>query len=120
MSEFAGKTLLIVNVASACGYTDQNYKGLQQLYTKYGSFGLEIVAFPSNQFGGQEPGDEAAIKKFATEQYGVTFRLMSKVDVNGPDAHPIFKCALLTCTRAAFRARGHLHSVPCWIRRSDV
>lgn len=100
MSEFAGKTLLIVNVASACGYTDQNYKGLQELYKKYGGYGLEILAFPSNQFGGQEPGDEAAIKKFATEKYGVTFRLMSKVVVNGPGAHPIYKCASLDSAAA--------------------
>lgn len=92
MSQFVGKTVIVVNVASACGFTDQNYKGLQKLYEKYGSHGLEIIAFPSNQFGGQEPGDEKAIKAFATEKYGVTFRLMSKVDVNGPAAHPIFKC----------------------------
>ena len=108
MSEFAGKTLLIVNVASACGYTDQNYKGLQELYTKYGGYGLEILAFPSNQFGGQEPGDEAAIKKFATEKYGVNFRLMSKVDVNGPAAHPIYKCAPLRS--AAARRPGLMQS----------
>jgi glutathione peroxidase len=97
LGDFAGKVLLILNVASACGYTEQNYKGLQALYEKYGSYGFEILAFPSNQFGGQEPGTEKHIKEFVTSRYGVTFRMMSKVDVNGPDAHPVFKCAFHAC-----------------------
>ena len=87
--------LLITNVASACGYTEQNYVGLEALYQKYGRFGLEILAFPSNQFGGQEPGSEATIKAYAQQHYGVTFRMMSKVDVNGPNEHPVFECAAL-------------------------
>lgn len=95
MGDFAGKVVLVVNVASACGYTEQNYKGLQALYEKYGSYGLEIIAFPSNQFGGQEPGTEEHIKQYVTSKYNVTFRMMSKVDVNGPNAHPIFKYALI-------------------------
>jgi glutathione peroxidase len=93
LSDFAGKVLLITNVASACGFTEQNYKGLQALYEKYGKFGLEILAFPSNQFGSQEPGDEAHIKVFVQSKYGVTFRMMGKVDVNGDSEHPLFKCA---------------------------
>jgi glutathione peroxidase-family protein len=92
-SQFAGKVLLILNVASACGYTEQNYVGLQALHEKYGKYGLEIIAFPSNQFGGQEPGSEEHIKDDIGKRYGVTFRMMSKVDVNGENAHPIFRCA---------------------------
>ena len=92
-SQFAGKVVLITNVASACGFTEQNYKGLETLYAKYGRFGLEILAFPSNQFASQEPGDEAQIKQFAQSRFNVTFRMMSKVDVNGENAHPVFKCA---------------------------
>ena len=69
--------------------------GLEALYQKYGRFGLEILAFPSNQFGGQEPGSEATIKAYAQQHYGVTFRMMSKVDVNGPNEHPVFECAAL-------------------------
>lgn len=103
MGDFAGKVLLIVNVASACGYTEQNYKGLQALYEKYGSYGLEIIAFPSNQFGGQEPGSEQHIKQYVTSKYNVTFKMMSKVDVNGPNAHPVFRCVFLL----------HGLSVPC-------
>jgi glutathione peroxidase len=94
-SQFAGKVVLIVNVASACGYTEQNYRGLQALYEKYGQYGLEILAFPSNQFGGQEPGTDDHIKRFVSSRYGVTFRMMSKVDVNGEDTSPIFQYALL-------------------------
>lgn len=100
-NQFTGKVVLITNVASACGYTEQNYVGLEALYQKYGKFGLEIVAFPSNQFGGQEPGSEANIKAFAQQRYGVTFRLMSKVDVNGPNEHPVFTYASDSCMACA-------------------
>jgi glutathione peroxidase len=92
--EFAGKVTLVVNVASACGFTQQNYVGLQALHEKYKDHGLEIVAFPSNQFGGQEPGTESQIKQFAQSKYKVTFRMMSKADVNGPQTHPVYQYAL--------------------------
>jgi glutathione peroxidase len=100
--EFAGKAVLVVNVASACGFTRQNYVGLQALYQKYRDHGLEIVAFPSNQFGGQEPGDEAQIKQFAQSKYGVTFRMMSKVDVNGPKTHPVYQYVLAHASIVTF------------------
>ncbi|TLS49720.1 glutathione peroxidase [Paenibacillus antri] len=90
MSDYRGKVLLIVNTASECGFTPQ-YKGLQELYEKYRDAGLEILGFPCNQFGGQEPGDEAAIAGFCETNFGVTFPLFAKVDVNGDDAHPLFK-----------------------------
>jgi len=89
--QFAGKVVLVVNVASACGYTEQNYRGLEQLYEKYGPHGLEILAFPSNQFGGQEPGNNEHIKKFVTTRYNVTFPLMAKTDVNGYNSNPVFR-----------------------------
>jgi len=90
ISQYRGKFLLIVNVASYCGYTNQ-YVGLQKLYTKYKDKGLEILAFPCNQFGQQEPGTNKEIHQFCTENYGVTFKIMDKVDVNGIDASPIYK-----------------------------
>ncbi|KAJ9528294.1 hypothetical protein QJQ45_014263, partial [Haematococcus lacustris] len=91
LSEWAGQVMLIVNLASHCGYTDSNYKGLQATYNKYSRFGFTILGFPCNQFGEQEPGSEADIKSFCTSTYDVTFPLFSKVDVNGPNAHPLFK-----------------------------
>ena len=93
-AQFAGKVVLVVNVASACGFTEENYRGLQTLYEKYGDYGLEILAFPSNQFGSQEPGTNEHIKEYVKQRFGVTFRMMAKVDVNGPTAHPVFQCAL--------------------------
>ncbi|NGQ96156.1 glutathione peroxidase [Brevibacillus sp. SYP-B805] len=90
MAAYKGKVLLIVNTASKCGFTPQ-YKGLQALYEKYGSAGLEILGFPCNQFGNQEPGDNEEIMGFCTLTYGVTFPMFAKVDVNGPHAHPLFQ-----------------------------
>jgi len=90
LSQYRGKVLLIVNTASECGFTPQ-YKGLQELYTKYRDDGLEILGFPCNQFGAQEPGDEANIADFCEVNYGVTFPMFAKVDVNGDDAHPLFR-----------------------------
>ncbi|MEW5307393.1 MAG: hypothetical protein WDW36_009795 [Sanguina aurantia] len=84
-----GKVVLVVNVASQCGFTAQ-YKGLQELHDKYHSKGLEILAFPCNQFGGQEPGGPEQIVDFCTKNFGVTFPVMQKVDVNGKDTHPVF------------------------------
>ena len=89
LAEYAGKVLLIVNVASKCGHTKQ-YAGLEAMYHKYHEQGLEILGFPCNQFGGQEPGSETDIQEFCTVKFGVTFPLFSKIKVNGPDAHPLF------------------------------
>ena len=85
-----GKVLLIVNTASQCGFTPQ-YKGLEELYEAFHDRGLEILGFPCNQFGGQEPGDSGDIAQFCERNYGVTFPLFEKVDVNGDGAHPLFK-----------------------------
>jgi glutathione peroxidase len=90
LAEHAGKVLLIVNVASKCGFTRQ-YEGLDQLYKDYSSKGFAVLGFPCNQFGGQEPGDEAEIKSFCSLTYDVDFPLYAKVDVNGQGAHPIYK-----------------------------
>ena len=86
---YSGKTVLIVNVASECGFTPQ-YKELQQLYLDFKERGLEILAFPCNQFGAQEPGSAEEIKNFCIERYAVTFPVFSKIDVNGADEHPIY------------------------------
>eukprot|EP00286_Rhodomonas_abbreviata_P026226 CAMPEP_0181300584 /NCGR_PEP_ID=MMETSP1101-20121128/6966_1 /TAXON_ID=46948 /ORGANISM="Rhodomonas abbreviata, Strain Caron Lab Isolate" /LENGTH=251 /DNA_ID=CAMNT_0023405827 /DNA_START=312 /DNA_END=1067 /DNA_ORIENTATION=+ len=88
--EFKGMVSLVVNVASQCGYTDTNYKELQEMYSKYESQGFVVLAFPCNQFGAQEPGTPQEIEKFAREKYHVTFPLFEKVDVNGPNSHPLF------------------------------
>lgn len=90
MSEFEGKVLLIVNVASECGLTPQ-YKELQALQEKYADKGLVVIGFPCNQFGGQEPGTEKDIKKFCSEKYKVTFPMMSKIDVNGEKQAPLYE-----------------------------
>jgi glutathione peroxidase len=89
LSDYRGKVLLVVNVASRCGYTSQ-YAGLQQLYTKYNARGFEVLGFPSNDFGGQEPGSEAEIKSFCSNSFGVTFPLFSKVAVIGAAQHPLY------------------------------
>lgn len=90
LKSFKGKPLLIVNVASECGLTP-HYKGLQSLYEKYRDKGLEVLGFPCNQFGAQEPGDETEISAFCEKNYGVTFPMFAKIEVNGPTAHPIYK-----------------------------
>jgi len=89
LAEFRGKVLLIVNVASECGFTPQ-YAGLEQLYRDYEARGFSVLAFPCNQFGAQEPGDAKTIKDFCTSRYQVTFPLFDKIDVNGPAAHPLY------------------------------
>ncbi len=89
MKDYKGKVLLIVNVASGCGFTPQ-YAGLEALWLKYGKRGLVVLGFPCNQFGGQEPGDEAAIGEFCSLTYDVTFPMFAKVDVNGDGTHPVF------------------------------
>lgn len=89
LSQYKDQALLIVNVASLCGYTPQ-YAGLQRLYEKYHPHGFSILAFPSNDFGGQEPGSEADIKQLCSGKYGITFPLFSKVRVLGPSKHPLY------------------------------
>jgi glutathione peroxidase len=90
LSEYAGKALLIVNVASKCGLTPQ-YAGLEELHRKLGPKGLAVLGVPCNQFGGQEPGTEAEIAAFCSKNYGVTFDLFSKIDVKGAGAHPLYQ-----------------------------
>lgn len=90
LGDYAGKALLIVNVASRCGFTPQ-YEGLEALYRKYRDKGLVVLGFPCNQFGAQEPGDEAEIKTFCSANYDVTFPLFAKIDVNGDATLPLFR-----------------------------
>ena len=89
LSQYEGKVLLIVNVASECGFTKQ-YKGLEELYRKYKHKGLVVLGFPSNQFGAQEPGTEEEIATFCRVNYGVTFPMFSKIDVNGINVEPLY------------------------------
>lgn len=90
LDKYQGKPVLIVNVASKCGFTPQ-YKGLEELYEKYKAQGFTIVGFPCNQFGAQEPGSDADIQQFCSLNYGVSFPVMAKVNVNGGDADPLYK-----------------------------
>ncbi len=90
MEEYKGKVVLIVNTASKCGFTPQ-LKGLQELYDKYHEQGLEILGFPCNQFANQDPGDNSEISEFCSLNYGVTFTMFEKIDVNGDNAHPLYK-----------------------------
>ncbi len=90
LSNYKGKTLLIVNVASECSFTPQ-YKGLEAIYKKYHDKGFEILAFPCNQFGGQEPGTNEQIKQFCSTKYDVTFKLFDKIDVNGKNRTALYK-----------------------------
>ncbi len=90
LDRYAGNVLLIVNVASKCGFTPQ-YEALEAMYEKHRSEGLVVLGFPSDQFGNQEPGTENEIKEFCLTKYGVKFPMFSKIDVNGPNAHPLYK-----------------------------
>ncbi|HRO66373.1 MAG TPA: glutathione peroxidase [Pseudobdellovibrionaceae bacterium] len=90
MADYKGKVVMVVNVASKCGFTPQ-YEGLEALYEKYKDQGLMIVGFPSNQFGSQEPGTNEEIQSFCKLNYGVTFPVMAKIDVNGDKADPLYK-----------------------------
>ncbi len=90
LGDYAGKVLLIVNTASQCGFTPQ-YDGLEKLYRQYQGKGLEILGFPCNQFGKQEPGDAAEIRSFCQTRYDVSFPMFAKVEVNGPRAHPLYR-----------------------------
>jgi len=90
LDTFKGKALLVVNVASKCGFTPQ-YKGLETLFKKYKDKGFEVLGFPCDQFGHQEPGDEKEIKDFCSLTYDVSFPMFAKIKVNGDDAHPLYK-----------------------------
>jgi glutathione peroxidase len=90
LETWRGRVLLVVNTASQCGFTPQ-YAGLQKLYERLEPLGLTVLGFPCNQFGGQEPGTAAEIGAFCQKNYGVTFPMFAKVDVNGPSAHPLFR-----------------------------
>ena len=90
LADYKGKVVLMVNVASKCGYTKQ-YAGLEELYKKYKDKGVVVIGFPANNFKGQEPGSNEEIKQFCTEKYGVTFPMMSKISVRGDDIHPLYK-----------------------------
>ena len=90
MSQYKGKVVLVLNTASKCGFTPQ-YEGLQKLHEQYHEAGLEILGFPCNQFGKQEPGDADTIKSDCLINYGVSFQMFEKIEVNGKEAHPLFK-----------------------------
>jgi glutathione peroxidase len=90
LADFRGKVLLVVNVASKCGFTPQ-YEGLEALHRAHAAQGFSVLGFPCNQFGHQEPGSEAEIATFCSATYGVSFPMFAKVDVNGPAAHPLYK-----------------------------
>ncbi len=90
LADYAGKVVLVVNTASKCGLTPQ-YEGLQQLWDTYRDRGLVVLGFPCNQFAGQEPGDAEQIGEFCEANYGVTFPMFAKIDVNGPHAHPLYQ-----------------------------
>lgn len=89
LSQYRGKVVLVVNVASKCGFTRQ-YAGLEELYSKYKDQGLVVLGFPANNFGGQEPGTDEQIKQFCSQNYGVTFPMFSKISVKGDDMHPLY------------------------------
>jgi glutathione peroxidase len=90
LAEYRGRALLVVNVASKCGFTPQ-YKGLEALQREYGAQGFDVLGFPCDQFGHQEPGDEAAIRDFCSLTYDVSFPMFGKIDVNGEKAHPLYR-----------------------------
>ena len=90
LGEYAGKVVLLVNTASQCGFTPQ-FGGLERLWDEYGDDGLVVLGFPCNQFGSQDPGSDSEIGQFCQANYGVTFPMFSKVDVNGDEAHPLYQ-----------------------------
>ena len=98
LSKYKGKVLLVVNVASQCGYTPQ-YKGLESLYLERKNKGLVVLGFPANDFGAQEPGTNQEIKQFCTGKYNVTFPMFSKITVKGDEEHPLYKWLIATSDR---------------------
>ena len=117
LTQYQGKLILVVNTASKCGFTPQ-YKELQALYEIWHAKGLEILAFPCNQFGQQEPGSDTEIQQFCQLNYGLTFPVMAKIDVNGENAHPLYKylCSQIKSVRGQ-RYPMELHQVPDRPRR---
>ena len=101
LSQYRGKALLLVNVASQCGYTPQ-YEGLQKIYSKYKDRGLVVLGFPANNFGAQEPGSDEEIKTFCSTRYNVTFPMFSKISVKGPDQHPLYQYLTNAATNPKF------------------
>jgi glutathione peroxidase len=101
LSQYRGKALLLVNVASQCGYTPQ-YEGLQKIYAKYKDQGLMVLGFPANNFGAQEPGTDQEIKTFCSTRYNVTFPMFSKISVKGPDKHPLYQYLTDAATNPKF------------------
>jgi glutathione peroxidase len=101
LAEYRGKVLLLVNVASKCGYTKQ-YAGLEKLYDTYRAQGFEILGFPANDFMGQEPGTDAEIKEFCTTKFGVSFPMFSKISVKGVDQHPLYRFLTSDATNPKF------------------
>jgi len=111
LADYRGKVLLVVNVASECGLTPQ-YTGLERLYERFRSRGFEILGFPCDQFGHQEPGSNAEIATFCNRSYGITFPIFAKIEVNGKNAHPIFWLAQATERRPAWqRNQMELHKI---------
>ena len=104
LAEYRGRVLLVVNVASRCGFTPQ-YAGLESLYRTYRDRGLVVLGFPCNQFLSQEPGGEADIAQFCTRDFGVTFPMFAKAEVNGPNAHPLYR-HLTAARRGLLGSRG--------------
>ena len=104
LSEYAGKVLLVVNVASKCSFTPQ-YKGLQTLYKRYHERGFEILGFPSNDFGRQEPGTDAEIKSFCSVTYGVTFPLFARISVKGKEIDPLYEFLTSKETNPSFAGK---------------
>jgi glutathione peroxidase len=99
LEDYRGQVLLVVNTASHCGFTSQ-YEGLERLYRAYGERGFAVLAFPCNQFGAQEPGSAEEIGSFCQRNYGVSFPVFSRIEVNGPGSHPLYR--YLTCQRRGF------------------
>jgi glutathione peroxidase len=101
LEQFRGKAMLVVNVASQCGYTPQ-YEGLQKIYSRYKERGLVVLGFPANNFGAQEPGTDQEIKTFCSTKYNVTFPMFSKISVKGVDQHPLYKFLTVEMTDPKF------------------
>ncbi len=123
LDAYAGKTLLVVNVASKCGLTPQ-YEALEKLYEEKKDQGLEVLGFPCNEFGGQEPGTEAEIQAFCTANFGVKFPMFSKVSVNGADRHPLYQVLLSAMpTRTADPESGFIEKLKAYgkdIQENDI
>ena len=117
LGDWRGKTLLIVNVASKCGFTPQ-YKGLEALWRKHQDEGFAVLGFPCDQFGHQEPGDEAEIKQFCSTTYDVTFPMFAKIEVNGAKAHPLFE-ALNTAAPGLLGTRAIKWNFPTFLVGRD-